>query len=164
MPRILLTQGIRLSSMIIPLWIAGLIHTVVRAQEVQPIFGKITIDHKFSPDPLVYQGISGGDTPGNQVVKKGNTHTGACTGFMDESPNYTLTLLNKFDYLKLIAESTSDTTMIVVGPGGTWCNDDLDGKNPGIVGEWLPGIYNVWIGSYIKGQYLPYKLKITEVK
>jgi hypothetical protein len=54
--------------------------------------------------------------------------------------------------------------MIVVGPGGTWCNDDLDGKNPGIVGEWLPGIYNVWIGSYTKGQYLPYKLKITEVK
>ena len=54
--------------------------------------------------------------------------------------------------------------MIIKGPGGTWCNDDFDGKDAGIVGEWLAGTYQIWVGSYEKGKYLPYTLKITEVK
>jgi hypothetical protein len=54
--------------------------------------------------------------------------------------------------------------MSVKGPGGTWCNDDFDGKNPGIVGEWLPGTYQIWIGSYKENESLPYTLKITEGK
>jgi hypothetical protein len=54
--------------------------------------------------------------------------------------------------------------MIIKGPGGVWCNDDFDGKNPGIVGEWLLGTYQIWIGSYKEKEYLPYTLKITEVK
>jgi hypothetical protein len=66
--------------------------------------------------------------------------------------------------MKLVVESPEDTTLIIKGPGGTWCNDEFEGKNPGIVGEWLSGNYEVWIGSYKKEQYLPYTLKITEVK
>ncbi|MDB9523974.1 hypothetical protein PN480_18785, partial [Dolichospermum circinale CS-1225] len=54
----------------------------------------------------------------------------------------------------------ADTTMIIKGPGGTWCNDDFDGNNPGVVGEWLPGTYQIWIGSYKENDSLPYTLKI----
>ncbi|MHC5833095.1 MAG: hypothetical protein ACYT04_98205, partial [Nostoc sp.] len=61
-------------------------------------------------------------------------------------------------------QSPEDTTIIIKGPGGTWCNDDFDGKNAGMIGEWLAGSYQIWVGSYEKGKYLPYTLQITEVK
>ncbi len=66
--------------------------------------------------------------------------------------------------MKLQVESPADTIIIIKRPGGNWCNDYLDGKNPGIVGEWLQGTYQIWVGFYEKGKYIPYKLKITEVK
>jgi hypothetical protein len=109
--------------------------------------------------------MSGGAIPGNKIAGKAETQpTGPCKGFMDEVPKHTVKLTSKFDYLKFVVQSPADTTMIIKGPGGTWCNDDFDGKNPGIVGEWLPGTYQIWIGSYEKNEYLPYTLKIIEVK
>jgi hypothetical protein len=50
--------------------------------------------------------------------------------------------------------------MVVKGPGGVWCNDDYQDKNAGISGQWLPGIYQVWVGNYNK-QKVPYTLKIS---
>ncbi|NJL11418.1 MAG: hypothetical protein HC908_18215 [Calothrix sp. SM1_7_51] len=143
-----------------------LISTVdaVRAQNTpSPIFGDVTVRPKFS-EPLTVRGMSGGSVSGNQVAGRSDTATGPCTGFVDEKPDHSIVLTSKFDYLKLQVQSPEDTTIIVKGPGGTWCNDEFDQKNPGIVGEWLPGNYNVWVGSYKKNQYLPYTLQITEVK
>jgi hypothetical protein len=59
-------------------------------------------------------------------------------------------------------QSPEDTTIIVRGPGGSWCNDDSQGKNAGIAGEWLAGTYNVWVGSFDKTKSPPYILQITE--
>jgi hypothetical protein len=150
--------------MIVTLGITSVIHAVADAQEVSPIFADININRKFAPDPLTVTGMSGGSVPGSKVGGRSETPTGPCTGFVDENPGHRLKLKSGFDYLKLKIESPQDTTMIVKGPGGTWCNDDFEGKNPGIVGEWLPGIYEVWVGSYQKDQYFPYTLKITEAK
>ncbi len=127
-------------------------------------FGDVTIGRKFSPDPWTVRGMSGGTLTGRQVAGRGETPTGPCTGFFDQKPDHTLELTSKFDYLKIKVESPEDTTLVISGPGGSWCNDDFDGKNPGIIGEWLPGTYNIWIGSYKKDQYLPYTLEVTKVK
>jgi hypothetical protein len=137
---------------------------VANAQEASPIFGDVTIQHPFSPDPLAVRGMSGGSIPGSKIAGKKETPIGQCKGFTDQAPDHTVKLTSKFDYLKLVVDSPADTTMIIKGPGGTWCNDDFDGKNPGIVGEWLPGTYRIWIGSYKENEYPPYTLKITEGK
>lgn len=158
-----LTKKIKLSCMLFTLCISTVIPTVAKAQEV-PIFGDVRINRKFSPDPLIVKGMSGGSIPASEVGVKKETPTGRCNGFVDTKPDHTLVLQNKFDYLKLVVESPADTTLIIKGPGGVWCNDDFNGKNPGIVGEWLRGTYEVWVGSYQKGKYFPYELKITEVK
>ncbi|TVP58506.1 MAG: hypothetical protein EA343_21395 [Nodularia sp. (in: Bacteria)] len=150
--------------MIMTLGITSVFHAVANAQEAPPIFGDITIKRQFSPDPLTVRGMSGGSVPGKKVAGRSETPTGPCTGFVDETPGHTLKLTSAFEYLKLLVESPQDTTMIVKGPGGTWCNDDFEGKNPGIVGEWLPGSYQIWVGSYEKDKYYPYTLQITEVK
>ncbi|MBW4613001.1 MAG: hypothetical protein KME21_06900 [Desmonostoc vinosum HA7617-LM4] len=157
MPTKALNKGIRLSLVIFTLFMTS----TVDAQEAPTIFGDVTIDRQFSPDPMTVRGMSGGSISGNQVAGRVETATGPCTGFVDETPGHTLALTSKFDYLRLQVQSPEDTTMIIKGPGGTWCNDDFDGKNPGIIGEWLPGNYQIWIGSYNQGKYLPYTVQIT---
>ncbi len=164
MPKIALNQGIRLSLMIVTLGLTSGILAIADAQEGSPIFGDITIKRKFSPDPLTVRGMSGGSVPGKKVAGRSETPTGPCTGFVDDTPGHTLKLTSSFEYLKLVVQSPQDTTMIIKGPGGTWCNDDFEGKHPGIVGEWLPGNYQIWVGSYQKDKYFPYTLQITEVK
>lgn len=159
-----LNRGIRVSLIMVTLGVISALHTGSNAQEAPPIFGDVTINRKFSPDPLVVRGMSGGSVAGKQISGRIETPTGPCTGFVDETPDHTIKLTSNFDYLKLQVQAPQDTTIIVKGPGGTWCNDDLDGKNPGISGEWLAGNYEIWIGSYEKGKYFPYTLKITEVK
>ncbi|RUR77829.1 hypothetical protein ACF3DV_28185 [Chlorogloeopsis fritschii PCC 9212] len=160
-----LNRAIKPSFVMAMLAIALTISTTAHAEETPPpIFADVTIGRKFSPDPLTVRGMSGGSLPGNQVVNKTETSTGPCAGFIDKKPDHILKLTSKFDYLKLQVESPEDTTLIVSGPGGIWCNDDFEGKNPGILGEWLPGTYQLWVGSYQKDKYFPYTLQITAVK
>lgn len=160
----MLNQTLKLSFLLVTLTATSTINTHVRAQEAPPIFGDVSIGQKFAPDPITVRGMSGGEISGKKITNSQETPTGPCAGYYDEKPDHTIELKNRFEYLKLRVQSPADTTLIVKGPGGTWCNDDLDGKNPGIVGEWLPGTYNVWIGSYQKNSYMPYTLQITEVK
>jgi hypothetical protein len=164
MPKRAFNKGIKLSLLILTLIVTSAPNTRADAQQTPPIFGDVTIGKNFSPDPFTVRGMSGGSVPGNEVAKRPDTPTGPCTGFVDEAPDHKLELTSKFDYLKLLVQSPEDTTLIVKGPGGMWCNDEFDKKNPGIVGEWLPGTYQIWVGSYVKGNYFPYTLQITEVK
>ena len=130
----------------------------------QTIFENVTIRPRFSPDPMTIRGISGGAVAAASVAGRQDTPTGPCVGFMDEQPDHTLVLTSFFSYLKLQVESPQDTTLVISGPGGTWCNDDFQGKNPGIAGQWQAGTYRVWVGSYNTNNYLPYLIKISKVR
>ncbi|MGB6297417.1 MAG: hypothetical protein WBF90_14705 [Rivularia sp. (in: cyanobacteria)] len=160
-----ISKVIKLSFVFLSLSTASGINTLVNAQQTPPpIFGDITIKRPLTKDPLKVRGMSGGAIEGKNISNRTDTSTGACTGYMDKEPDHTLRLENKFNYMKLVIESPEDTTLIIKGPGGTWCNDEFEGKNPGIVGEWLPGNYQLWVGSYKKDDYSPYTLKITEAR
>lgn len=130
----------------------------------QTIFENVTIRPRFSPDPMTIRGISGGSVPATTVAGRRETPTGPCVGFVDEPPDHTLVLTSFFNYLSLQVESPQDTTLVVSGPGGTWCNDDFQGKNPGIAGQWQPGTYRVWVGSYDKNNYHAYIIRMSEVR
>ncbi len=160
-----LRQSIKISCLILSCAGVSTIHLTAYAEpSPPPIFGDMTIGNQFSPDPLIVRGMSGGAIPGEQIAGRADTPTGPCTGFFDEKPDHKLNLTNKFDYLQLKVESVQDTVLLIKGPGGSWCNDDFDGKNPGIVGEWLQGSYQIWIGSYKKDTYFPYTITVTEKK
>ena len=83
---------------------------------------------------------------------------------MNSQPNHSLNLKAFFNYLKVQVLSSEDTTIVVRGPGGTWCNDDFQNRSAGIDGEWLPGTYQIWVGAYRPDQTVPYTLRITEVR
>ncbi len=163
MTKVSIYQRIKLSFVISVIAIA-FPPNVAKAQEILPMFGDVTIGNKFSPDPILMRGMSGGSTSGKSIAGRRDTPTGACTGFFDAKPDHTLQLKRKFDYLKLKVTSPGDTALIIKGPDGVWCNDDFKGQNPEIVGEWLPGQYQLWLGSFLKNKYFPYTIEITEVK
>jgi hypothetical protein len=124
----------------------------------------VTVSPKFSPDPIEIKGISGGSIPATNISDRAKTVTGPCVGFVDEKPDHTMVLTAFFDYLNLQVLAPEDTTIVIKGPGGIWCNDDYQAKNPGIAGQWLAGSYQIWVGSYQKDKYIPYIIKISEVK
>jgi hypothetical protein len=126
------------------------------------IFEDITLSPNFAPDPQTVRGIGGGSIPMKNVAQTDNTPTGACTGFVDQQPDHQVVLSSFFNYLKIEVQSPEDTTILIKGPGGTWCNDDYQGKNPGVAGQWLPGNYGIWVGSYKQQESYPYVIRFTE--
>jgi hypothetical protein len=132
------------------------------AVQAQSIFDSAIVRPKFAPDPMQLKGVTGGQSSAASVAGTAETETGACLGNMDSQPYHRLELKSRFRYLSIVASSSTDTTILIKGPGGTWCNDDFQGKDAGISGEWLPGSYDVWVGSYAKNKAIPYTLKMSE--
>jgi len=128
------------------------------------IFEDVTLSPSFAPDPTTVRGISGGATAASELAGRTETTTGPCNGFVDEAADHTIVLTEFFSYLSLQVQSPEDTTLVVRGPGGTWCNDDFSGPNPGIAGQWLSGTYEVWVGSYAEDTYHPYVIRLTETR
>ena len=126
------------------------------------MFQDITISPQLNHDPEVVRGISGGAEETTKVSGRSKTETGDCIGFVDALPDHKITLTNSFKFLNLKVLSSGDTVLLIRGPGGSWCNDDTNGRNPSISGEWLKGTYEVWIGSYELNSSHPYLLQITE--
>ena len=123
----------------------------------------VTLAIGFTPDPTVLSGEGGGDRPAADVVNTRRTTTGPCLGYISSAPHEEVTLESEFSHLEMWVESELDTTLIIEGPGGVWCNDDSQGsQNPAISGEWLPGLYRVWIGAYRADEIPAYQLHISD--
>ena len=133
----------------------------VNFASAQNIVKNITIDQRVARTPLLVDGVSGGSLAALEVARTEQTSTGYCDGFVNRQPNHTLTLKKFFNFLKIEVDSPTDTTIVVRGPGGIWCNDDANHTNPVIEGQWQPGIYKIWIGSYQENVTNNYRLKIS---
>ncbi len=88
----------------------------------------------------VIQGSSGG--PINSVN----------CGFIANSPNYTINLPQRVDYMRITVQAVGgQPTLLVVGPqaNDSFCvlGDRGSGLQPEISGVWEPGTYNIFIGD-----------------
>lgn len=128
------------------------------------LFRPITLTPGFTPDPWLIGGISGGRQEATSQAGRGETETGICWGYISEQPDHRLVLTEFFDYLTVGVASAGDTTLVIQGPGGTWCSDDAQGRDPRIGGQWLPGTYQIWVGSADPDAYFVYDLQLTEVE
>ena len=107
-------------------------------------------------------GTAGGSTSLRDIAGKDETATGSCLGFGKGQPDQILRLNSAFRDLTVVVKSNTDTTIVVKGPGGTWCNDDFQGKNPGLDGQWQAGEYKIWIGTQGRNQSVNYVLKVSQ--
>jgi hypothetical protein len=121
------------------------------------------LNQGFGPNPVELSGNSGGQFSADRVIAQERTPTGLCLGYIDSLPNHVMTLEVFFDYLSVSVNSEEDTTLIVQGPGGIWCSDDVQGHNPAIAGQWQPGTYQIWVGSYVQEQSDDYTLLIESL-
>ena len=121
----------------------------------------ILVNSSLANKPLLIKGNSGGSIIAQEITQTENTATGYCDGYVRYQPNHVLKLESFFESLRLEVESSADTTILVKGPGGVWCNDDASSANPMIEGQWQPGVYQVWIGSYQANSNNKYRIKIT---
>jgi len=127
------------------------------------LFQDLTLTAAFTPDPQYLRGIAGGAEAAANTAGIDRTPTGRCIGMINTLPNHRIYLQDFFASLRLRVLSEGDTTIVIRGPGGTWCNDDYDGKNAGIAGQWLAGTYEIWVGSYAAETFSPYELEFSEV-
>ena len=132
----------------------------ISSTSAQELARNITLDHQMNPNPMMINGMSGGSLEAIAVVKTKETSTGPCNGLVNREPNHILILKTFFEFLKIEVESSIDTTILVQGPGGVWCNDDYNDFNPAIEGQWQKGKYKLWIGSYEETSN-SYQIKIT---
>ncbi|WP_204137878.1 hypothetical protein [Halomicronema sp. CCY15110] len=122
----------------------------------------LTLGTGFSPNPTTLAGTGGGDRPAAAVVNTASSPTGPCLGYISTTPHEEVVLEANFANLEMRVESALDTTLVISGPGGVWCNDDSGSKNPAIAGAWLPGTYRVWVGAYRPEQTPDYTLFIQD--
>ena len=129
----------------------------------QPVLAQnaVTIDREIATQPIVLSGNTGGNLQAVEVSQTKSTRTGYCDGYVSPQPNHLLELESFFESLKLEVESTADTTLLIEGNGGVWCNDDSGSANPMIEGQWQQGQYKVWIGSYQPDTSNSYQIKVT---
>ena len=121
----------------------------------------ITINQSNIAKPLTIQGTSGGGITAQEISQTEKTTTGYCKGYVSPQPNHLLKLESFWEFLRLEVASQADTTILVKGAGGVWCNDDAGTTNPIIEGQWQPGLYQVWVGSYQANSTNDYQIKIT---
>lgn len=94
----------------------------------------------FTPDPQRSRGETGGSRDARAYGK-------ACVGKIDTSPDHQLTVTGTLN-LKIFVESSTDSTLVVVGPNRTWCDDDSHGElDAEISGTFAPGVYQVFVGT-----------------
>ncbi len=126
-------------------------------------FGSVALEAGFTPDPYVWEIVSGGSEEAATFADP------ACAGFIASQPDYVVEWAGSSAQLRMLflAELESDdTTLAVLGPDGTWtCGDDTDGAlDPSItITDPAPGAYAVWVGSYQPQEYYFGHLYVTQL-
>ena len=108
-----------------------------------PTYGTLNLSAGFTPDPQIRAVTAGGNS---------YTQLGGCNAYIhaaapDLDVNYSAGNLA----LTINARSSTDVTLLVNAPDGSWhCDDDGgDGTDAAITfGRPMSGQYNVWVGTY----------------
>jgi len=121
-----------------------------------PLFGRMML----RPRPgatVAAGGRTGGSIPGSGVRGQG-----ICRGYYLGAPNHVLLVPTPQEFLRIYVMSAADSTLIVQRPDGqVLCNDDTYGFNPAVEGDFQPGMYRIWVGSYRENEARPYRVTVT---
>ncbi len=121
-----------------------------------PLFGRMMMRPRPGSS-VVAGGRTGGSIPGSGVRGQG-----VCRGYYLGAPNHILLVPTPQDFMRIFVMSAADSTLIVQRPDGEiLCNDDTYGFNPAVEGDFPPGTYRIWVGSYRENEARPYRVTVT---
>ncbi|PWE18428.1 peptidase S1 [Marinicauda salina] len=126
---------------------------------LNPSYGTVSLTSGFTPDPHTVNLQSGGSISAANVGSN-------CRGYIADAPDYRLHYTSGSLPLIISVASSSDTTLVVNGPDGSWyCNDDGgNGLNPSL--RWnspMSGQYDIWVGTYGGASLENAQLHISEL-
>lgn len=121
---------------------------------VAPVAAADTIDISsgLQPDPMSLSGQTGGPVESEDC------------GFLPAAPSQVLQVTERVSYMRLRVEAPGDPTLLVEGPDGRFCaiTDQMGGDgSPELSGVWLPGEYDIYVGS-ADGRQTQYELSISQ--
>lgn len=123
-------------------------------------FGEISLGAGFMPDPYRVSITAGGSIDAFEDTPLPT----ACVGEIADAPDFEVTYSSGSLPLVFRTRSSTDTTLIINGPDGSWhCDDDSWGDGDAEVRFNKPssGTYDIWIGTF-RGGTADATLIITE--
>ncbi len=128
-------------------------------------FARRELSPGFSPEDGAVSGHTGGSYS-LAVISNRDRNNNACLGYGDSRPDHILVLESDFEVLTLQVDSGGrDTTLMIEGPEGFLCGEDVDTANLDDQISSKPfkaGSYSVWIGTMEPGDRQNYRLLVTE--
>lgn len=129
----------------------------------EPYSGIVILGERFEPDPVALRTAVGGEV--SMVEALGGLCAGLPNGFLDARPEYGVAYSgNPTDLLRIFFVAADDTVLAVRTPAGAWyCDDNSGGDSDPVVDIPAPqaGIYKIWLGSTLPGNYASGTLYIT---
>lgn len=120
-------------------------------------YGTSRLRPGFMPDPQRFAGRAFGRIPAEQLG-------GGCQGWIAAQPDFVFYLDGAFPFVRIDTAARGDTTLVVRGPGGVFCDDDsAGGQNARITGAQWGGRYEVFVGTFQRGAVADYQLEISEI-
>jgi len=85
-----------------------------------------------------------------------------CVGHVQRQPDVVLRVQSTLTLLRVFATAQTDTTLVIHGPSGWRCRDDMFGFNPGVdFTDAAIGQYEIWLGSYNENERHAGSISIT---
>ena len=132
-----------------------LVATGAKAQEKVPI--------NLIDEAIEVQGTTVGSDSFTRLASRDRRRK-ICLGFGASEPDHTLILPREQPRLRVSVDSEGkDTTLLIQGPRGIDCNDNYRRahRDAGVTDrDWPVGTYQIWVGSFNRGDRINYTLRI----
>jgi len=125
-----------------------------------PFYGTLRLNAGFTADPNLSKIFSGGTVDVSYLG-------GDCVGHASAAADVRLIWSGSSNELRVFFRTgdSEDTSLIINNPNGSWvCNDDSESLDPMVIFEDpIEGQYDIWVGSYQRGESIVGELGITEL-
>lgn len=103
--------------------------------------------------PAILSGQSGGP-------RNASSMGSSCRGSIAMAPDHMFNVVAPMHVTIEVLNQGGDTTLVVMGPSGVFCDDDSAGSlRPRVSQMMMPGIYQVFVGTYGSGGMHAYTLR-----
>lgn len=141
---------------------AGVLMLLSSGAIAQSHFGSTTLG---SGESATLTGNTGGGSSLPQTIAERDRDGNICIGYGTSMPDHILELQDNMPSLTLRLDTGgNDTTLIVRGPGGIRCGDDIarNNRDDEISGrDWSAGRYEIWVGTSAPRTRLNYSIRVT---
>ncbi len=127
---------------------------------LDPLYGETSLSPGFLPSPFAMQFIGGGRNRIAEFIS-----AAPCNGYVAEAPDFSVYIEEALAPVWFGLYSPAQMTLLLNDADGNWhCSDDnAGGGGPVIAVDYArSGLYDIWVGSVMEGNYVASIFYVTE--